>query len=86
MWPAFRATPASFLFGTKPLFEEWLRLVGREPGQPESDGSDCDVTFEGVLLVDGVWSRNIRSVYVMTEQGRIEGDIDVCVAFIDGLL
>ena len=52
-------------------------------------GTECDVTFEGVLRVDGRLKGNIRSAdgtLVMTEQGRVEADVDVRVALIDGHL
>lgn len=51
--------------------------------------AECDVTFEGVLRVDGRLKGNIRSAdgtLVMTELGRVVADVDVRVALIDGYL
>jgi cytoskeletal protein CcmA (bactofilin family) len=75
---------SAFLFDTKTMFEKWLSLLERDNSKA---ASDCEVTFEGVLKVDGLWRNNIRSAYgtlVMTDQGRVEADIDVRIAFIDG--
>jgi cytoskeletal protein CcmA (bactofilin family) len=75
---------SAFLFDTKTIFEKWLTLLGRTSSKA---ASDCEVTFEGVLKVDGLWRNNIRSAYgtlVMTDQGRVEADIDVRIALIDG--
>ena len=50
-------------------------------------GSNCDVTFEGVLHFDGHSMGNIRSaggVLVVTNKGRVDADIDVGVAVING--
>jgi cytoskeletal protein CcmA (bactofilin family) len=50
-------------------------------------GSDCQVSFEGVLQVEGHLAGNIRSAdgtLVMTEQGELEADIEVGVALIRG--
>jgi cytoskeletal protein CcmA (bactofilin family) len=47
------------------------------------------VVFDGVLRVDGVVKGNIRSAHgtlITTEQGRVEADVDVRVAIIDGYL
>jgi cytoskeletal protein CcmA (bactofilin family) len=52
-------------------------------------GSECEVVFKGVLIVDGPLKGNIRSsdgTLVMTEQGRIEADVAVRVALINGHL
>ena len=53
--------------------------------------TEYDVTFEGVLCVDGRLSLkgNIRSsdgTLIMTELGRVEADVDVRIALIDGYL
>jgi cytoskeletal protein CcmA (bactofilin family) len=50
-------------------------------------GSDCEVTFEGVLHFNGHSIGNISSpggTLVLTESGRIEADINVGVAVING--
>lgn len=50
-------------------------------------GSNCEVTFEGVLHFDGYSIGNISSpegTLVLTKRGRIEADIDVGVAVING--
>ena len=52
-----------------------------------SPGSDCEVSFEGVLHIEGHLAGNIRSfngTLVMPEQVKIEADIDVGVALING--
>ena len=52
-------------------------------------GSECEVVFEGLLHVDGRLKGNIRSsngTLVMTEQGKVEADVAVRVALIDGHL
>ena len=52
-------------------------------------GSNCDVTFEGVLHFDGHSMGNIRSaggVLVVTHKGRVDADIDVGVAVINGVV
>lgn len=50
-------------------------------------GSNCDVTFEGVLHFDGHSMGNIRSaggVLIVTKKGRVDADIEVGVAVING--
>lgn len=50
-------------------------------------GSNCEVTFEGVLHFDGYSIGNISSpdgTLVLTKRGRIEADINVGVAVING--
>lgn len=50
-------------------------------------GSNCEVNFEGVLHFDGYSIGNItspRGTLVLTQRGRIEADIDVAVAVING--
>src|SRR5260370_12745192 len=52
-------------------------------------GSECEVVFEGLLHVDGRLKGNIRSsdgTLVMTEQGKVDADVAVRVALIDGHL
>jgi cytoskeletal protein CcmA (bactofilin family) len=49
--------------------------------------SNCDVTFEGVLRFDGYSIGNVRSpkgTLVLTKRGRIEADIEVATAIIEG--
>lgn len=50
-------------------------------------GSNCELNFEGVLHFDGYSLGNVISpggTLVLTKRGRIEADIDVGVAIIDG--
>jgi cytoskeletal protein CcmA (bactofilin family) len=50
-------------------------------------GSNCEVTFEGVLHFDGYSIGNISSpagTLVLTKRGRIEADINVGIALING--
>jgi cytoskeletal protein CcmA (bactofilin family) len=50
-------------------------------------GSNCDVTFEGVLHFDGHSMGNIRSAggaLIVTKKGRVDADIEVGVAIING--
>jgi cytoskeletal protein CcmA (bactofilin family) len=50
-------------------------------------GSNCELNFEGVLHFDGYSLGNVvspRGTLVLTRRGRIEADIDVGVAIIDG--
>jgi cytoskeletal protein CcmA (bactofilin family) len=71
-------------------------LAAESPETPQEDsdsyigsfpGSNCDLTFEGVLHFDGYSIGNISSpegTLVLTKRGRIEADIDVGVAVING--
>ena len=71
-------------------------LAAESPQTPPEDsdsyigsfpGSNCDLTFEGVLHFDGYSIGNISSpegTLVLTKRGRIEADIDVGVAVING--
>ena len=50
-------------------------------------GSNCELIFEGVLHFDGYSLGNVISpggTLVLTKRGRIEADIDVGTAIIDG--
>ena len=50
-------------------------------------GSNCEIAFEGVLRFDGYSIGNMSSpdgTLVLTKRGRIEADIDVKVAVING--
>jgi cytoskeletal protein CcmA (bactofilin family) len=83
-------------------FDRWLQEL-QQPQQklaPETSktdnseifigsfpGSNCEVTFEGVLHFDGYSIGNITSpdgTLVLTKRGRIEADINVGVAVIAG--
>ena len=50
------------------------------------EGTDCRISFEGVLHLEGLLSGTIRSESgtLVTGCGIIEGNIDVGVAFIEG--
>lgn len=84
-------------------FDQWWHdlevsraaLVGEETESGDSlrmsieslPGSNCEVTFEGVLHFDGHSMGNIRSaggVLIVTKKGRVDADIDVGVAIING--
>ena len=83
-------------------FDQWchdleVSLAALNAEENESDdlrmsieslpGSNCEVTFEGVLHFDGHSMGNIRSaggVLVVTNKGRVDADIDVGVAVING--
>jgi cytoskeletal protein CcmA (bactofilin family) len=76
--------------GHKPVAPQTL-----EPSEEENSeiyigsfpGSNCEVTFEGVLHFDGYSIGNISSpegTLVLTKRGRIEADINVGVAVIGG--
>lgn len=89
-------------FDTRAPFERWLKAMALPTAEEGINGAgtegdsislesyaatNCDVTFAGVLRVDGLLQGNIRSAegtLVMTEQGRIEADVEVRVALIDG--
>jgi cytoskeletal protein CcmA (bactofilin family) len=50
-------------------------------------GSNCEVNFEGVMHFDGYSLGNVTSpsgTLVLSKRGRIEADIDVGTAIIDG--
>ncbi len=50
-------------------------------------GSNCEINFEGVLHFDGYSIGNLTSpqgTLVLTRRGRIEADIEVAVAIING--
>lgn len=72
-------------------------LASESPKSPEEKGSgiyieslpgsNCEVTFEGVLHFDGHSMGNIRSpdgTLVVTKRGRVDADIDVGIAVING--
>jgi cytoskeletal protein CcmA (bactofilin family) len=77
---------AAKFFDTKAPFEKWLQSLGWVSADANFD---CEVFFEDVLKVDGFIKGHVRSAYgtlLMTENGRIEADVDVRVAIIDGHL
>ena len=79
-------TGAQF-FDTKAPFEKWLQSLNQTSSPGGTDNSE--VVFDGVFRVDGVVKGNIRSAHgtlITTEQGRVEADVDVRVAIIDGYL
>ena len=52
-----------------------------------AEGCNTEVVFDGVLRVDGTFAGGIRSQngkLVMTDRGRIEADVEVRTALIDG--
>ncbi len=91
------------IFDPSRYFDQWWHdvqvslaaLAGEENQSGDSlrmsieslPGSNCEVTFEGVLYFDGHSMGNIRSaggVLVVTNKGRVDADIDVGVAVIKG--
>ena len=95
--------PASDPFDTSLSFNRWLQETQQLKTPPVLEladeeekseiyigsfpGSNCEITFEGVLHFDGYSIGNISSPYgtlVLTKRGRIEADINVRVAIING--
>jgi cytoskeletal protein CcmA (bactofilin family) len=93
--------PATEAFDPSLHFDRWLQdLQGQKPlaaGPAEIHeegiyigsfpGSNCEVSFEGVLHFDGYSIGNISSpegTLVLTKRGRIEADINVGIAIING--
>jgi cytoskeletal protein CcmA (bactofilin family) len=92
------------VFDPSQYFDQWFRdlQVSRtervaEDVSPDDScmsiqslpGSNCEVTFEGVLHFDGHSMGNIRSAggaLVITKKGRVDADIDVGVAIINGIV
>lgn len=91
------------VFNPDRYFDQWwhdlevsLAALGAEENESDDSlrmsieslpGSNCEVTFEGVLHFDGHSMGNIRSaggVLVVTNKGRVDADIDVGVAVING--
>lgn len=76
--------------GQKPLVPTELEALAEKNSDIYIDsfpGSNCEVTFEGVLHFDGYSIGNISSpegTLVLTQRARIEGDINVGVAVING--
>ena len=51
-----------------------------------SEGTDCEITFEGLLRVDGYLSGTVRSeegILLTSTHARVNADIEVRVALID---
>ncbi|HEX9630516.1 MAG TPA: polymer-forming cytoskeletal protein [Pyrinomonadaceae bacterium] len=92
--------PCEATFDPSAYFDRWLADVQAANDQPYTDadqeqeiyvesriGSNCEVTFEGVLHFDGYSMGNVLSpsgTLVLTRRGRIEADIEVGIAIIDG--
>ena len=93
------------VFDPSRYFDQWWHdlqtslaaLVSEETASGDSlrmsieslPGSNCALTFEGVLHFDGHSMGNIRSaggVLVVTNKGRVDADIDVGVAVINGVV
>ncbi|HKO61120.1 MAG TPA: polymer-forming cytoskeletal protein [Pyrinomonadaceae bacterium] len=91
------------VFDPNPYFDQWFhelevsRTERAAKDDPADDsarmsieslpGSNCEVTFEGVLHFDGHSMGNIRSAggaLIITKKGRVDADIDVGVAVING--
>jgi cytoskeletal protein CcmA (bactofilin family) len=78
------------LQGQKPLAPESTEIHEEEDAGiyiGSFPGSNCEVSFEGVLHFDGYSIGNISSpegTLVLTKRGRIEADINVGIALING--
>lgn len=76
--------------GQKPLAPEYPETHEEESSEiyfGSFPGSNCEVTFEGVLHFDGYSIGNINSpngTLVLTKRGRIEADINVGIAVVNG--
>jgi cytoskeletal protein CcmA (bactofilin family) len=76
--------------GQKPTVSEITDSAEAEDSQfylGSFPGSNCEVTFDGLLHFDGYSIGNINSpqgTLVLTQRGRIEADIEVAVAVING--
>ena len=76
--------------GQKPLTPEASETEEQENSEiyiGSFPGSNCEVSFEGVLHFDGYSIGNISSpegTLVLTKRGRIEADINVGIAIING--
>ncbi len=85
---------------TRGVFEQWLHSLDAKPKltqepprrneELESFGeTNGDVIFDGVLQIDSLVKGSIRSAYgtlMMSRHGRVEADVDVRIAIIDGSL
>ncbi|HEY6806405.1 MAG TPA: polymer-forming cytoskeletal protein [Pyrinomonadaceae bacterium] len=84
------AEAAARFFDTRAPFEKWLQtLETPTPAAQVRSDSDCEVLFAGVLRVDSLIKGQIQSAHgtlLLTEPGRVEADVDVRVAIIDGYL
>jgi cytoskeletal protein CcmA (bactofilin family) len=77
---------AARFFDTKAPFEKWLQTL--ESFAPVEQ-TESEVLFAGVLRVDSLIKGQVRSAHgtlLLTEPGRVEADVDVRVAVIDGYL
>jgi cytoskeletal protein CcmA (bactofilin family) len=70
-----------------------LELLYKEPDQDQEIfvasriGSNCEVSFEGIFHFDGYSLGNVLSpsgTLILSKRGRIEADIEVATAIIDG--
>jgi cytoskeletal protein CcmA (bactofilin family) len=91
---------AALVFDTRLVFEQWLHSLKASPKRENEPArrnteldtfgeTNCDVTFDGVLQIDSLVKGNIRSTHgtlMMSRKGRVEADIDVRIAIIDGCL
>jgi len=78
--------PGALLFHTKAPFEQWIRSLPekRSGFRLDAFAAFCsEVTFSGLLRVDGPMKSNIRSAdgtLMMTEQAHIQASVDIHVA------
>jgi cytoskeletal protein CcmA (bactofilin family) len=75
---------AANFFDTKAPFEKWLQT---QEGFAQAE--QAEVLFAGILRVDSLIKGQVRSAHgtlLLTEPGRVEADVDVRVAVIDGYL
>lgn len=87
------AREATMIFDMPSLFERWCHSLNynlkSESKDMEFAPTDSEIIFEGILHIESVVRGNIRSAHgtlVMTSVGRIEADVDVRAAIIDGHL
>lgn len=88
------APDATLRFDITKLFDQWCRslnfnLASESARLNNFAPTDSEIIFEGVLQVESLVRGKIRSAHgtlVMTSVGRIEADVDVRAAIIDGYL
>jgi cytoskeletal protein CcmA (bactofilin family) len=86
------AHEATLMFDIPSLFEKWCRSLDYNPASESTINfapTESEIIFEGVLHVESLVRGNIRSAHgtlVMTQVGRVEADVDVRAAIIDGHL
>lgn len=86
------AREATLMFDIPSLFEKWCRSLAynlKSESALNFAPTESEIIFEGVLHVESIVRGNIRSAHgtlVMTSVGRIEADVDVRAAIIDGHL